>query len=458
MFNGIRRFHLIGIGGIGMSGLAELLLRLQYEVSGSDLKRSPVTDRLGRLGATIYEGHDAAHLGPADVVVYSAAIRPENPELSAARERGVFTVTRADLLAEFLRGRYGIAVAGTHGKTTTTAMIGLTFLEAGLDPTLIVGGIVREIESNARLGHGPYVVAEADEFDQSFLHLSPTVAVITNVEADHLDCYGTLDAIERAFTAFANTVPMTRPVVVCGDDDGVRRIVPQIRRRRVTYGLSAGVDVHADDIRLDGLRAEFTVQAHGAALGRIRLRIPGRHNITNALAAVAVGQYLAIPFERTRAALERFTGVERRFEIKGERGGITVVDDYAHHPTEIEATLRGIADGTGRRIIAIFQPHLYTRTRDFADAFGRALAQAHTTVVTDIYPAREAPIPGVTGDLVAQAARRHGGQDVLYIPEKDAVAGRLADRLQPGDIVMTLGAGDIAEVGDALLRLLDSTR
>lgn len=455
MFEGIRRFHLIGVGGIGMSGLAELLLRLGHEVSGSDLKRSPVTARLVQLGATIYEGHDPQQIGSADAVVYSAAVRPENVELSAARARGLLTVTRADLLAAFLRGRYGIAVAGTHGKTTTTAMIGLVLVEAGLDPTLIIGGIVREIGSNARLGNGPHVVAEADEFDQAFLQLSPMAAVITNVEADHLDCYGTLDAIDRAFATFANTVPLDCPVVLCGDDAGVRRILPQVRRRRVTYGLSAGTAVQAVDARLDGLRSEFTVQSEGTVLGRIRLRIPGRYNITNALAAVAVGRDLRIPFEQAKAALERFTGVERRFEIKGERHGVTVVDDYAHHPTEIEATLRGIMESTRRRVVAIFQPHLYTRTRDFADEFGRALAQAQTVVVTDIYPAREVAIPGVTGELVAHAARRHGGPDVMYIPDKAAIAEAMVKRLQPGDVVITLGAGDIADVGDSLLRLLE---
>ena len=451
----IRNFHLIGIGGIGMSGLAELLMRLGYQVSGSDLHRSSLTDRLASLGAVIYEGHDPAQIDKADAVVYSAAVSRENSELNEAHARGLLAITRADLLAAFVRQGEGIAVAGTHGKTTTTAMIGQVLLEAGYDPTLIVGGVVPTLGSNVRLGNGSHIVVEADEYNRSFLGMSPALAVLTTVDADHLECFGTQDEIDRAFIAFANAVPCYQPVVLCADDPGIRRIHAEIRRRHVTYGFSENTDVRATQVTLNGFQTACHVHIRGREMGELRLQHPGRYHIANALAAVAIGDLLEIPFAITRTALERFTGVKRRFEIKGTKKGITVIDDYAHHPTEVEALLGGMCAEGRHRVVAVFQPHLYSRTRNFADAFGQSLAQADVIVVTDVYPSREQAIPGITGELIAQAVRDHGGRDVVYIPDKHAVAEGIIDRLCSGDAVVTIGAGDITDVSDEILAFLN---
>jgi len=450
----LRRLHFVGAGGVGMSGLAEiLLLSTPLEISGCDRERSENTERLTALGAKIAYGHDAAHLEQADLVVISSAISEGNPEVEAARRRGIPVIRRAEMLAEIMRLKQGIAVAGTHGKTTTTSLAGLVLTEAGFDPTIVVGGRVRILGTNARLGKGQYLVAEADEYDRSFLELTPVVAVVTNIEADHLDTYRDLPDILDAFAAFANRVPFYGAVIACLDDAGVREILPRVKRRVVTYGESAEASLRADRIRLEASGTTFEVWEGGTwSLGEVRLPLPGRHNVANALAAIAVGRELSIPFPTIAQALKEFTGVVRRFETKGERGGVLVLDDYAHHPTEISATLAAARQvHPGRRLVALFQPHLYSRTRDFARDFGRALCAADVAIVTDVYPSREKPITGVTGDLVASAARGAGHPNVTYVSERKEVVGELERLLKSGDLLITMGAGDVVRLGEAYL-------
>ena len=450
----LRRLHFVGAGGVGMSGLAEiLLLSTPLEISGCDKERSENTERLTALGAKIAYGHDAAHVEQADLLVISSAIAEGSPEVAAARRRGIPVIRRAEMLAEIMRLKQGIAVAGTHGKTTTTSLTGMVLTEAGFDPTIVVGGRVRILGTNARLGKGDFLVAEADEYDRSFLELTPVVAVVTNIEADHLDTYRDLADILEAFAIFANRVPFYGAVVACLDDPGVREILPRVKRRVVTYGESPEASLRAGEIRLEASGTTFEVwEGNTWSLGSVRLPLPGRHNVLNALAAIAVGRELSIPFPTIARALKDFTGVIRRFETKGERGGVLVLDDYAHHPTEIAATLAAARQvHPGRRLVALFQPHLYSRTRDFAEAFGRALLACDLAIVTDVYPSREKPIAGVTGDLVAQAARRAGHPDVLYISEKTRVVGELERVLKSGDLLLTMGAGDVVRLGEAYL-------
>jgi len=450
----LRRIHFVGAGGVGMSGLAEiLLLSTPLEISGCDKERSENTERLTALGARIAYGHDESHLDQADLVVISSAISEGNPEVGAARRRGIPVIRRAEMLAEIMRLKQGVAVAGTHGKTTTTSLAGLVLTEAGFDPTIVVGGRVRILGTNARLGKGDYLVAEADEYDRSFLELTPVVAVITNVEADHLDTYRDLSDILDAFATFANRVPFYGAVVACLDDAGVRKILPRIKRRVVTYGESPEASLRADRIRLEASGTTFEVwEGTTWSLGEVRLPLPGRHNVANALAAIAVGRELSVPFPTIAGALKEFTGVVRRFETKGERGGILVLDDYAHHPTEIAATLAAARQvHPGRRLVALFQPHLFSRTRDFAAEFGRALMAADVAVVTDVYPSREKPIEGVSGDLVASAARQAGHGNVVYVSEKKRVVEELEGLLRSGDLLITLGAGDVVRLGEAYL-------
>jgi UDP-N-acetylmuramate--alanine ligase len=438
-----------------MSGIAEiLLLATPLEITGCDAARSENTARLEKLGARIAIGHDPAHAQSADLLVISSAIGEANAEVAAARERGIPVIRRAEMLGEIMRLKQGIAVAGTHGKTTTTSLTGLVLTEAGFDPTIVVGGRVHILGTNARLGKGEYLVAEADEYDRSFLELTPVVAVITNVEADHLDTYKDLDDIVEAFTTFANRVPFFGSVVLCSDDAGARSLIPRIHRRTITYGECADAQLCARRVRLDSTGTLFEVWETAAGrLGEVRLRLPGRHNVANALAAVAVGRELLIPFETIARALGSFTGVVRRFERKGERGGVLVVDDYAHHPTEIRATLSAARQVyPQRRLVALFQPHLYSRTRDFAGEFGEALRGADVNVVLDVYPSREAPLPGVTGEMVADAARRAGHTQVVYTPEKAGVVDCLEHTLKPGDVLLTLGAGDVVRFGEEYLR------
>lgn len=451
----LRRLHFVGAGGVGMSGIAELLLlATPLEISGCDLVRSEITHRLERLGAKIAVGHDPAHVETADLLVISSAVGESNAEVEAARARGVPVIRRAEMLGEIMRLKQGVAVAGTHGKTTTTSLTGLVLTEAGFDPTIVVGGQVHILGTNARLGKGEYLVAEADEYDRSFLELTPVVAVITNVEADHLDTYRDLPDILDAFATFANRVPFFGSVVVCADDPGAASLIPRIKRRVVTYGESPAAQLSARNVRLDATATTFDVwdAAHGG-LGAVRLRLPGRHNVANALAAIAVGRELLIPFETISRALASFTGVVRRFELKGEREGVLVVDDYAHHPTELKATLAAARQvHPQRRLVALFQPHLYSRTRDFAADFGKALCAADVNVVMDVYPSREKPLPGVTGELVAEAARQAGHGNVIYVPDKKRVVDCLEQTLRPGDLLLSLGAGDVVKFGEEYLR------
>jgi UDP-N-acetylmuramate--alanine ligase len=451
----LRRIHFVGAGGVGMSGLAEiLLLSTPLEISGCDLARSENTDRLAKLGARIATGHDPSHVKEADLLVISSAVAETNPEVAAARAAGIPVIRRAEMLGEIMRLKQGIAIAGTHGKTTTTSMTGLVLTEAGFDPTIVVGGQVRILGTGARLGSGEYLVAEADEYDRSFLELTPVVAVITNVEADHLDTYRDLDEIVEAFTAFANRVAFYGAVIGCADDAGVRRVLPRVKRRVVTYGESPDASLRARDIRADPSGTIFEVwEGDRWMLGSVRLPIAGRHNVANALAAVAVGRELSIPFPRIAGALATFSGVVRRFETKGERGGVLVVDDYAHHPTEIAATLAAARQVyPSRRIVALFQPHLFSRTRDFAAEFGKSLLGCDVAVVTDVYPSREKPIPGVTGELVSGAALRAGHPKVVYISERTMVIEGLENLVQPGDLLLTLGAGDVVRLGEEFLK------
>lgn len=453
-FSSVRRIHFVGIGGIGMSGIAEILLQQGFTVSGSDLVRSETTDYLEQRGATIFIGHAAEHCAGADVVVYSSAVKPAmNPETAAAMAAHIPLIRRAEMLSEISRLNYCLAIAGTHGKTTTTSMIGLVLMKAGLDPTVIVGGKLNGLGgTNARLGNGDWIVLEADEYDRSFLQLLPTMAVITNVEADHLDIYTDLDDIRGAFVEFSNKVPFYGVALVCLDDQGVRSVMDQISKKIVTYGLSPQCDVRADDVDFQERTTTYSLMHHGELLGVITLNVPGVHNVRNSLAACAAGLQCGIPFDVIASALREFGGVFRRFEIKGENtNGVLVIDDYAHHPTEIRATLQAARNGWKRRIVAVFQPHTYTRTRDFYRDFALSFDDADVIVLTDVYPARELPIEGVTGAIIADAARAAGHRNVVYIQDKTQIAAALQDILQPGDLLITMGAGDIWKVGEEIM-------
>jgi UDP-N-acetylmuramate--alanine ligase len=449
-----RRVHFVGIGGIGMSGIAELLANLGYAVSGSDEKRSSVTDRLATLGIRVAYGHDAAHVGDADVVVISSAVRPTNPEVREALARQIPVIPRAEMLAELMRLRFAIAVAGAHGKTTTTSMIALVVERAGLDPTAVIGGRLKAFGSNARLGQGELMVVEADESDRSFLKLFPSMAVITNIDREHLENYGGFDDLRQAFVDFANKVPFYGGVVACLDDPNLAAIVPRMTRRVTTYGLGArSANVTASDVELGPMSATATVMKAGKNLGRLELSVPGLHNLQNALATVAVGLELGLPFERIRSGLAEFRGAERRFEIRGEPNGILIVDDYGHHPTEIAAVLAA-ARHLNRRVIVAFQPHRYTRTAALIDDFGPALAGADHIVLTDIYSAGEDPIPGATLDALVTAVRRHVTGPVDIARRLDEVIPIVKRIARPGDVVITLGAGSIGTLPDRLVEAL----
>ncbi len=460
-FRGVERVHFVGIGGIGMCGLAELLLAQGYAVSGSDLANGPTVERLRRLGASVAIGHAAEHVGTADVVVVSSAIQRGNPELAEAQARGIPAIPRAEMLAEVMRLKDGIAIAGTHGKTTTTSLIAHLLAAAGLDPTVVVGGRVigsgaAADRSGARLGQGPFLVAEADESDGSFLHLSPVVAVITNIEPEHLDHYGTVDALETAFAEFANRLPFWGRAVLCIDDPGVQRLLPRLARRRTTYGFSAQAEWLAHDITRDGRGSRFSVRRGSQALGETRLSIPGRHNVANALAALAVAAELEVPFAQAAEALASFAGVERRFEEKGTARGVRVVDDYGHHPTELRATLAAARDVHAGRLVAVFQPHRYTRTRDLFDDFAAAFHDADLLVLTEIYAAGEPKLPGASAAALADEVRELGHRDVRFIADLEAIPDALAPELRAGDLVLTLGAGSITKLGPLLLAALEA--
>ncbi len=459
-----RRVHFVGVGGIGMSGIAELLVNLGYAVSGSDQAASAALDRLAAMGVATSVGHAEAHVGPADVVVYSSAVQADNPELLAARRRGIPVVPRAEMLAELMRLRIGIAVAGAHGKTSTTSMIALVLERAGLDPTAVIGGRLRAFGSNARLGHGQHIVVEADESDRSFLKLSPTLAVITNLDREHMEAYGGFEDLQQAFVEFANKVPFYGAVVACADDHELARILPRLVRRATTYGIDAPeVTVGATEVVLAGFGSTCTVihrdpydpGAPALPLGRLHLQVPGRHSVLNALAAVAVGLELGVPYDVIASALKEFTGAERRFEVRGVVHGITVVDDYGHHPTEIAAVLGAARAAAPSRVVVAFQPHRYTRTAQLLPDFAAALATADEVVLTDIYAASEAPIPGVTVEALAAAVNRRRAHPVVVVKPLDRVAAAVADLARPGDLVITFGAGSIGSVPGAIVRELE---
>jgi UDP-N-acetylmuramate--alanine ligase len=457
MLKRIRTIHLVGIGGAGMSGIAELLLNLGYRVSGSDLRMSPILERLQCLGARITIGHRAENIGEADVVVFSTAVRPENPELVAARERQIPVIPRVEMLAELMRLKYSIVVAGSHGKTTTTSMIATVLAHAGWDPTIVVGGRLRAIDSHAKLGHGEFMVVEADESDRSFLKLSPTFAVITNIDREHLDHYADLAELRDAFIEFANRVPFYGSVTVCLDDENVQAILPRLTRRVITYGLSSQSEISAVEIEVpDCFHVAFTVRWKGETLGRVRLSVPGYHNVYNALAACAVGLDLDLPFATIAAALEDFRGVDRRFQVKGEAAGVLIVDDYGHHPTEIKATL-ATARLCGRRVVVLFQPHRYTRTHLLWDDFARAFYDADVVLVTDIYAASEDPIEGVTAERLVERLREFGHRNAQYVGDLEAATLAARAVLRPGDLLVTLGAGSVTQAADQLLAMLGAS-
>lgn len=464
MLGRTRRIHFVGVGGSGMSGIAELLANLDYIVTGSDEKRSSVTERLQSLGVKVDIGHAAQHVGGADVVVTSSAVRASNPEVVEAHRRGIPVIPRAEMLAELMRLRYAIAVAGAHGKTTTTSMIALALERAGLDPTAVIGGRLSAFGSNARLGRGELMVAEADESDRSFLKLFPTVAVITNIDYEHLENYGSFDDLRQAFVDFANKVPFYGAVVCCADDAPLMEVAPRMTRRVATYGMSASADVTATDVQLGPLSVRATVKRRArrsddpsatlVTLGVLELNVPGHHNLLNALAAVTVGLEIGVPFERLAPGLREFKGAERRFEVRGEPRGILIVDDYGHHPTEMAAVMAAAA-ALGRRIVVAFQPHRYSRTRALFDAFGPSLRGASHIVLTDVYAASEDPIEGATLDALAAKMRSQLDVPLDVVPRLADVAPALAQVARPGDVVITLGAGSIAGVPEQLIALLD---
>src|SRR5689334_15585915 len=455
MYGRTHRIHLIGIGGAGMSGIAEVLLNLGYQVSGSDLKLSEATERLVGIGGRVFHGHAAANIEGAQVVVYSSAVRPENPELKAARIAGIPVIARADMLAELMRMKYGVAVGGSHGKTTTTSMVAAVLQRGGLDPTVVVGGRLKTLGANAQLGHGRFLVAEADESDGSFLRLAPAVTVVTNVDREHLDHYGSFDEARQAFVYFANRVPFYGVSVLCVDDEHVRSILPRVTKRTILYGTREDAEVRALDVTLVPHGSRFSVASGGRRLGSVTLNVPGRHNVLNALAAVAVGLEVEVGFGHVAEALEAFRGVGRRFETRGEAQGVRVVDDYGHHPTEIAATLAA-ARGMGGRVLAIFQPHRYTRTAALREEFGRCFGDADAVWVLDVYAAGETPIDGVNGRTLVQSANAQGAAHVSFAASGAEAVEAAAREARAGDLVLTLGAGDVWKLGDALLARLQA--
>ncbi len=444
--------HFVGIGGIGMSGIAELLLNLGYRVSGSDLAATEITENLSQLGGIIYQGHAAPQIEGADVVVTSSAVADDNPEVLAARQNAVPVIPRAEMLAELMRLKYSVAIAGAHGKTSTTSLVAAILAAGNLDPTVVIGGKLMGLGTNAVLGRGDFIVAEADESDGSFLKFSPTLAVVTNIDREHLDFYKDLDAIKSAFLTFIDRIPFYGLAILCLDNPAVQDVIPQIKKRFITYGLSNQADLKATDIQFEGLKTRFTVSGPEGALGQILLNRAGEHNVLNALAGIAVGLELDVGFDHIKKALETVPGVGRRLEIKGESNGITVVDDYGHHPSEIQTTLAAVRKSwADRRIVVVFQPHRYTRTQALFDEFVRSFYQSDVLIVLPIYAASEEVIEGVTGKRLYEEIQRHGHKDARYAMNKEGAVRYLIDILTPGDLVVTLGAGDVYRVGEMLL-------
>jgi len=454
MFKNIKKVHFVGIGGIGMSGIAEILLNQGFEITGSDKSYSEVTNRLQELGIKVYEGHSPENLKDADVLVYSSAVSLDNPEVKEALERKIPVIKRAEMLAECMRMKYGIGIAGTHGKTTTTSMVGLVLTEGNIDPTIIVGGKLSGLGgTNARLGNGEFIVVEADEFDRTFLKLTPTIAAITTLEQEHLDTYKDLDDIKEAFIAFANKVPFYGFVVLCLDEPALQDILPHINKKVITYGTTSQADMRATEIKHSEFISTYKVIYRGNELGNIKLSNPGLHYVKNSLVAVIIGLELGLEFPTIKKALESFSGVYRRFEIKYNKE-VLVLDDYAHHPTETSATLAGIRSGWNRRLVAVFQPHLFSRTRDFYEEFGRSFLNSDIFICTEVYPAREEPIAGVSGELIAEAAKKFGHKNVFYIKNKNDIANFLSEIRKNGDIIVTMGAGDIWKFGETFVKTL----
>jgi UDP-N-acetylmuramate--alanine ligase len=453
MYGRLRRLHFIGIGGSGMSGLAEVLLNMGYHVSGSDLRPGEATDRLQQRGARVFADHAPSNVEGAQVVVYSSAVRPDNPELASARAAGMPVIGRAEMLAELMRMKYGVAVGGSHGKTTTTSMIAAVLARGGLDPTIVVGGRLHAIGANAQLGHGQFLVAEADESDGSFLRLAPAVSVVTNIDREHLDHYAGLEALREAFTYFANRVPFYGVAILCADDPQVREILPGLSKRHTLYGTRPETQVRATAIELRPHGSRFRVQAFGRELGPVELNVPGRHNVLNALAAVAVGLEVEVGFGHVAEALAGFRGVGRRFETRGEAGGVRVVDDYGHHPTEIEATLEA-ARTLGGRVLVVFQPHRYTRTALLQEEFGRCFRDADRVWVLDVYAAGEPPIAGIGAATIVARAHEAGALHVGVAGDEGAAVAAVVAEARPGDTVITLGAGDVGKLGAEILGLL----
>jgi UDP-N-acetylmuramate--alanine ligase len=448
--------HFVGIGGIGMSGIAEVLLNLGYQVSGSDLKESDITRRLASLGATIHAGHRAENVKDVDAVVISSAVKKDNPEVEAARQKWIPVIPRAEMLAELMRLKYAVAVAGSHGKTTTTSMIATVLAAAGLDPTAVVGGKVNVLDSNAKLGKSELMVVEADESDGSFLKLHPSIAVVTNIDPEHMDHYGTLEKLQNAFVEFCNRVPFYGLNVLCLDHPNVQALLPRIEKRFVTYGSAHTADYRVEGIRLEGYLTRFRAFQHDQELGEFTVKMVGAHNALNALAVIAVAEEMHVPLDTVRRALSEFGGVQRRFTIKGEARGVTVVDDYGHHPTEVMATLAGARRAFHRRLVVAFQPHRYTRTRDLLKEFSTAFNDADVLFLTGIYAASEDPIPGITGQALVDSIVAHGHRDVTFVERRADLARAMAPRLREGDLVVTLGAGDITQVGPELLGILEA--
>jgi UDP-N-acetylmuramate--alanine ligase len=448
--------HFVGIGGIGMSGIAELLLNLGYSVSGSDIKTSDITDRLKKLGGTIKIGHRKENISGADVVVMSSAIGPDNQEVKAARQSSIPVIPRAEMLAELMRLKYSVAVAGAHGKTTTTSIISSVLAKGGLDPTVVIGGKLKSINTNALLGKGEFIVAEADESDGSFLKMSPTIAVVTNIDKEHLDFYEGLADIQNVFFNFIHRIPFYGLAVLCLDNESVQELIPKITKRYTTYGMSTQADFQATHIEFSGLQSRFTVYHMGQRLGKILVNLPGIHNVSNSLASVAVGMEVGISFQTIKEALETHEGVQRRMEIKGQKKGITVVDDYGHHPTEIKMTLQAAKESwPNHRLVVAFQPHRYSRTKGLFDEFTRSFYQSDVLVVLPIYPAGEQPLPGIDSHNLLDSIVAHGHRKAIFYENFDSASTYLAANLKNGDIFLTLGAGDIYQLGEIILKKID---
>jgi UDP-N-acetylmuramate--alanine ligase len=455
MFFSRQHLHFAGIGGIGMSGIAEVLLNLGYTISGSDLKLTATTDRLAKLGATIYEGHDARNVAGAKALVVSSAVDESNPEVQEARRLQIPVIPRGELLAELMRLKYGVAIAGSHGKTTTTSMVATILSHAGMDPTVVVGGKVAAMGgSNARVGKSDFLVVESDESDGSFLKLSPILAIVTNIDREHLDHYADIEEIRAAFTEFLNKVPFYGAAIVCLDSENVQSILPAIRRRTITYGLSAQADYRPGNVEHGDLYTTFQLRSRTADLGEFHLNIPGDHNVLNATAAIAVALELGVPPDVIREGLKKFTGVGRRFEIRGEVNGVTVVDDYGHHPTEVQATLAAAKSVCRGRVHVLFQPHRYTRTLHLMDDFARAFHSADRVVLLDIYAASEKPIEGVTSEALADRMRQFGHRAVEYAGDNVTGVEKIVQGVEPGDMILTLGAGSVSLLGDKILERL----